>query len=143
MNTEVMFSSKKDNWETPQDLFDKLDSLYHFETDLAATPDNAKCKKFFTPEQDSLKQTWEGCCWCNPPYGRNIGEWVKKAALSDGEIVMLLPARTDTAWFHDWLLPYARIEFIRGRLKFSYKGEKAQSAPFPSMLVFFNERSRS
>ena len=139
MNTEVMFSSKKDNWETPQELFDKLDSVFHFETDLVATPKNTKCKKFFTPEDDSLKQEWTGVCWCNPPYGRNVGEWVKKAATSNAAlIVMLLPARTDTAWFYDWVLTNAKsIEFIRGRLKFSLDGEKGQSAPFPSMLVTF------
>ena len=77
MNSEVMFSSKTDLWSTPQDLFDKYNAIYHFETDVCALPENAKCKRFFTPEMDGLKQEWSGVCWCNPPYGRQIGKWVK------------------------------------------------------------------
>lgn len=134
MNTDVMFSSKTDLWATPQDLFDKYDSIYHFETDVCAFPENAKCKRFFTPEMDGLKQEWTGVCWCNPPYGRQIGKWVEKAVKSFATVVMLLPARTDTKWFHDWCLPYGKIEFLRGRLKF---GGCANSTPFPSMIVIF------
>ena len=134
MNTEVMFSSKTDLWETPQELFDKYDAIYHFETDVCALPENAKCKRFFTPEMDGLKQEWRGVCWCNPPYGRQIGKWVEKAVKSSATVVMLLPARTDTKWFHDWCLPYGKIEFLRGRLKF---GGCDNSAPFPSMIVVF------
>ena len=134
MNTDVMFSSKTDLWATPQDLFDKYDAIYHFETDVCALPGNAKCKRFFTPEMDGLKQEWTGVCWCNPPYGRQIGKWVEKACKSFATVVMLLPARTDTKWFHDWCLPYGKIEFLRGRLKF---GGCENSAPFPSMIVVF------
>ena len=134
MNTELMFSSKTDLWETPQDLFDKYDAIDHFETDACALPENAKCKRFFTPEMDGLKQEWTGVCWCNPPYGRQIGKWVEKAAKSFATVVMLLPARTDTKWFHEWCLPYGKIEFLRGRLKF---GGCDNSAPFPSMIVIF------
>ena len=134
MNTELMFSSKTDLWETPQDLFDKYDAIYHFETDVCALSENAKCKRFFTPEMDGLKQEWTGVCWCNPPYGRQIGKWVEKAVKSSATVVMLLPARTDTKWFHDWCLPYGKIEFLRGRLKF---GGCDNSAPFPSMIVVF------
>ena len=134
MNTELMFSSKTDLWETPQDLFDKYDAIYRFETDVCALPENAKCKRFFTPEMDGLKQEWTGVCWCNPPYGRQIGKWVEKAFKSSATVVMLLPARTDTKWFHDWVLPYGKIEFLRGRLKF---GGCDNSAPFPSMIVVF------
>lgn len=134
MNTELMFSSKTDLWETPQDLFDKYDAIYHFETDVCALPKNAKCKRFFTPEMDGLKQEWTGVCWCNPPYGRQIGKWVEKGVKSSATVVMLLPARTDTKWFHDWCLPYGKIEFLRGRLKF---GGCDNSAPFPSMIVVF------
>lgn len=97
-------------------------------------PENAKCKRFFTPEMDGLKQEWTGVCWCNPPYGRQIGKWVEKAVKSFATVVMLLPARTDTKWFHDWCLPYGKIEFLRGRLKF---GGCDNSAPFPSMIVIF------
>ena len=134
MNTNLMFSSKTDLWETPQDLFNKYDAIYHFETDVCALPKNAKCKRFFTPEMDGLKQEWTGVCWCNPPYGRQIGSWVEKAVKSFATVVMLLPARTDTKWFHDWCLPYGKIEFLRGRLKF---GGCENSAPFPSMVVVF------
>ena len=134
MNTELMFPSKTDLWETPQELFDKYDAIYRFETDVCALPENAKCKRFFTPEMDGLKQEWTGVCWCNPPYGRQIGKWVEKAVKSSATVVMLLPARTDTKWFHDWCLPYGKIEFLRGRLKF---GGCDNPAPFPSMIVVF------
>lgn len=134
MNNNLMFSSKTDLWETPQDLFDKYDAIYHFETDVCALTENAKCKRFFTPEMDGLKQEWTGVCWCNPPYGRQIGKWVEKAVKSFATVVMLLPARTDTKWFHDWVLPYGKIEFLRGRLKF---GGCDNPAPFPSMIVIF------
>ena len=134
MNKEVMFSSKTDLWETPQDLFDKLDAEFHFELDVCALPDNAKCKRYYTPEQDGLSQKWGGCCWCNPPYGRQIGKWVRKAAESGTTVVMLLPARTDTKWFHDYILGKAEIRFLRGRLRF---GGCNNCAPFPSMVVVF------
>ena len=137
MNTDVMFSSKTDLWETPQELFDKYDAIYHFETDVCALTENAKCERFFTPKMDGLKQEWTGVCWCNPPYGRQIGKWVEKAVKSFATVVMLLPARTDTKWFHDWCLPYGKIEFLRGRLKF---GGCDNSAPFPSMIVIFEAK---
>ena len=70
MNKDLMFSSKTDLWETPQELFDKYNAIYHFETDVCALPENAKCNRFFTPEMDGLKQEWTGVCWCNPPYGK-------------------------------------------------------------------------
>lgn len=117
MNTELMFSSKTDLWETPQDLFDKYDAIYHFETDVCALTENAKCKRFFTPEMDGLKQEWTGVCWCNPPYGRQIGKWVEKAVKSFATVVMLLPARTDTKWFNDWVLPYGKIELFKRAVK--------------------------
>lgn len=136
MNKELMFSSKTDLWSTPQDLFDKYNEIYQFETDVCALPENAKCEKFFTPEMDGLKQEWTGVCWCNPPYGRQIGKWVEKACKSFATVVMLIPARTDTKWFHDYCLPYGKIEFLRGRLKF---GGCENPAPFPSMIVVFKE----
>lgn len=101
---------------------------------VCALPENAKCEKFFTPEMDGLKQEWTGVCWCNPPYGRQIGKWVEKACKSFATVVMLIPARTDTKWFHDYCLPYGKIEFLRGRLKF---GGCENPAPFPSMIVVF------
>ena len=141
MNAGLMFSSKTDLWETPQDLFDRLDKEYHFELDVCATRDNAKCARYFTPEQDGLSQKWIGVCWCNPPYGREIGKWVKKAAESAKDpfttVVMLLPARTDTMWFHDYCVRFGEIQFLRGRLKF---GGSKNSAPFPSMIVVFGDK---
>lgn len=79
MNTEAMFSSKTDLWATPKDFFDKLDDEFGFTLDACALPENAKCKTYYTPEQDGLAQPWEGVVWCNPPYGRQIWQWVKKA----------------------------------------------------------------
>lgn len=131
-----MFSSARDDWETPLELFDELDAIFGFQTDVCATPQNAKCARYFTPEMDGLSQKWEGVCWCNPPYGREIGKWVEKAHLSSKTAitVMLLPARTDTAWFHEYVLRYANIRFLRGRLKF---GGGKYPAPFPSMIAVF------
>ncbi len=125
-------------WATPQDFFDNLNAEFDFDIDVCATPENAKCNKFFTEEQDGLSQSWGGTCWCNPPYGREIGKWVSKAYASckdDGvTVVMLLPARTDTKWFHEYIYHKAEIRFIKGRLKF---GGATNSAPFPSMVVVF------
>lgn len=139
MNTELLFSSKTDLWETPQDLFDKLNNEFQFTLDVCATPENAKCDKFYTEEQNGLKHPWKGAVWCNPPYGRGIGQWVRRAlfaSVSGATVVMLLPARTDTKWFHDYIYKRNNVEirFIRGRLKF---GGSKNSAPFPSMVVVF------
>lgn len=134
MNQKVMFSSKSELWETPQEFFDELNREFGFQTDVCASPENAKCEAFYTQEQDGLSQERTGICWCNPPYGRQIGKWVGKAAESEAVVVMLLPARTDTKWFHDYILPKAEIRFIKGRLKF---GESKNSAPFPSMICIF------
>lgn len=141
MNTDVMFSSKTDLWATPQYLFDRYNEQYLFNLDVCANSDNAKCDRFFTKDQDGLKQEWNGVCWMNPPYGREIGRWVKKAyeSAQDGAtVVALLPARTDTRWFHDYIYQMhgVEIEFIKGRLKF---GDSKQNAPFPSMIVVFKK----
>lgn len=138
MNNDVMFSSKTDLWETPQDLFDELNDEFGFDIDVCATPENAKCEKYYTKENNGLNQHWYGVVWCNPPYGREIGKWVKKAYetnfLENNYIVMLLPARTDTKWFHEYIYKNKRAEirFLKGRLKF---GNSKNSAPFPSMIV--------
>ena len=129
-----LFSSKTDDWETPDALFKALDAEFKFTTDVCATRSNAKCKHFYSPEQNGLAQKWEGVCWCNPPYGREIKNWVKKASKADCTVVMLLPARTDTSWFHDYILDRAEIRFIRGRIKFS---NAKDNAPFPNMIVIF------
>lgn len=143
MNTEVMFSSLSDMWETPKEFFNALDTEFHFNIDVCATPQNAKCAAYYTPEMNGLYQQWKGVCWCNPPYGRDIGRWVEKAsdsAANGALVVMLLPARTDTRWFHDYILGKAEVRFIKGRLKFS--GAK-NSAPFPSMVVIFRSEEEA
>ena len=142
MNTDVMFSSKTDLWETPQEFFDELDREFRFDLDVCALPENAKCARYYTPEQDGLSQPWEGVCWCNPPYGREIGKWVEKAhygTYNGITTVMLLPARTNTKWFHNYIVtPRHEIRFVRGRLKF---GGAKNSAPFPSMVVIFRPKA--
>lgn len=133
---QVHFSSKTDMWATPQDLFDSLNKKYKFNLDPCATKENAKCKKFFTEEENGLKKSWkEKRVFMNPPYGRGIGAWIKKASEGGAEIVVcLLPARTDTKWFHEYIYNKAETQFIKGRLKF---GGHENSAPFPSMIVIF------
>jgi phage N-6-adenine-methyltransferase len=135
-NMQSLMSSKTDCWETPQWLFDDLNQRFHFKLDVCALPENAKCKAYYTPEQDGLRQEWRGACWMNPPYGRAIGAWIRKAyesAQNGATVVCLVPARTDTAWWHDYCMR-GEIEFLRGRLKFG--GAKC-NAPFPSAIVVF------
>ena len=134
---KVHFSSKTDMWATPQAFFDKYDAVYNFELDVWATKENAKREKYFTEEDDGLAQEWTGVCWMNPPYGREIIHWMKKAyesSLQGATVVCLVPARTDTKWWHEYAMK-GDIEFIRGRLKF---GGSKNSAPFPSAVVVFN-----
>lgn len=138
MNTKTMFSSAKSDWTTPQQLFDRLDATFHFDLDAAASDENAKCEKYFTVEDDGLKQDWGGHrVFLNPPYGRDIERWVEKGFIEALKpcttVVMLLPARTDTKWFHDYCIS-ARVVFLRGRIKF---GNAKYNAPFPSMIVIF------
>lgn len=133
----AIFSRATDEWATPQWLFDKLNEEFHFTLDVCANEDNAKCKTFFSKVQDGLQQQWDGVIWCNPPYGRQIKQWVKKAseaAASGNTVVMLIPARTDTEWFHEYVYGKAEIRFIRGRVKF---GGSKNNAPFPSMICVF------
>ncbi|WP_349290994.1 DNA N-6-adenine-methyltransferase [Brevibacillus sp. NL20B1] len=138
MNTDVMFSSATDLWPTPQDFFDELNREFHFTLDPCATHDNAKCSTYFTKEDDGLVQEWAPhTVFMNPPYGREIKRWMQKAyeeSLKGATVVCLVPARTDTAWFHDYVYGKAEIRFVRGRLKF---GNAQNSAPFPSMIVIY------
>ena len=133
----VHFSSKTDMWATPQDTFDALAAEFGpFDLDVCATPENAKCPHYYTREDDGLAQPWTGRCFMNPPYGRTIGQWMKKAyeeSQRGALVVCLVPARTDTAWWHDYAMK-GQIRFLRGRLKF---GGSANSAPFPSAVVVF------
>jgi len=134
MMNKGLFTSKTDEWETPQELFDELNEEFNFTLDPCATKENAKCDKFYTKKENGLIQDWSGeRVFMNPPYGRVIGKWVKKASESKAEIVVcLLPARTDTKWFHDYIYHKAEIRFLKGRIKF---GGGKNSAPFPSMIV--------
>lgn len=139
MNTKLMFSSKTDQWSTPQKFFDDLDREFHFTLDPCADAENHKCEKYFTVEVDGLAQDWSGNrVFCNPPYGRSVSKWVEKCyregCKDNTVVVLLIPARTDTTYFHDFILNRAEIRFIKGRLKF---GNSESPAPFLSMLVIF------
>lgn len=139
MNTAVMFSSKTDNWATPQDFFDDLNREFGFTLDPCADSQNHKCPKYYTRQQNGLAQDWGGeRVFCNPPYGKEIASWVEKSLEESKKpgtlVVMLIPARTDTKYFHEYIYGKAEIRFIRGRLKF---GGQKNSAPFPSMVVIY------
>ncbi len=139
-NIEVMFSSKSNDWSTPQDFFDELNAEFGFTLDPCADEFNHKCNKYFTEGDDGLLQDWGGeIVFCNPPYGKAIKDWVRKAYIEgckpNTTVVLLIPARTDTAYFHDYIYHEAKeIRFIRGRLKF---GNSKNAAPFPSMVVVY------
>lgn len=142
-----MFSSKTDDWATPQDFFDKLNEEFNFQLDVCADESNAKCARYFSKKQDGLAQSWTlpngGAVWCNPPYGREISKWVQKSSeeskLHNETVVMLIPARTDTKWFHEYIYNKSEVRFVKGRLKF---GSSKNSAPFPSMVVVFDGEKR-
>ena len=139
----ALLSSKKMDWCTPQDFFDALDKEFRFTLDAAATNKSAKCAAYFTPEDDGLAQSWRGhTVFCNPPYGRDIGRWVEKAWRESQDptttVVLLIPSRTDTSYFHDYILDRAEMRFLRGRLKFTDEdGISLHPAPFPSMLAIY------
>ena len=127
-------------WETPSNLFKELDDEFHFTIDVCATKANAKCRRFITKEQDALTRPWRGVCWMNPPYDRTIGRWIEKAEdeayFNGATVVCLIPSRTDTAWWHEYVTR-REVRFIRGRLTFSGRGR----ARFPSAVVIFRGRS--
>ena len=138
MQTATMFSSKSDNWATPQSFYEDLDREFNFNLDPCADSQNHKCENYYTAEDDGLSQNWGGYkVFCNPPYS-NIAAWVEKAyregCKDNTLVVLLIPARTDTRYFHDYILHRSEIRFVKGRLKF---GEGKNSAPFPSMVVIF------
>ena len=135
---KILLSSNRDDWETPQDLFDALHRVFGFVFDVCANDSNKKCDGFFSKSTNALTSEWKDSpCWMNPPYGRNIGNWVKKAYESSinhrTTVVCLLPARTDTRWWHDFCTK-GEIFYLKGRLKFS---ESKNSATFPSAIVVF------
>ena len=140
-----MFSHKSDLWTTPQKLFDELNEEFHFTLDVAASPENAKCKEYFTEEDNGLQLDWDNhICFMNPPYSQ-ISEWIKKASIENAKgttVICLIPSRTDTRYWHQYIWnkathrPYDGVEvrFLQGRLKFS---NSKNSAPFPSCIVVF------
>ncbi len=135
---KAMIMSERDDWETPTDLFEKLNKEFNFQLDVCASDENAKCKKYFTKKNNALKLAWNHheSIFMNPPYGRKIGPFIKRAyeeSQLNCTVVCLLPARTDTKWFHDYCVK-GEIRFIKGRLKFS---NSKNNAPFPSMIVIF------
>lgn len=138
MISNALFSSKSCEWETPQDVFDKLNAEFHFTLDPCCTEENAKCEKHYTVKEDGLAQDWTGeTVFCNPPYGREMPKWIRKCYehfKKGGTAVLLIPARTDTKAFHEYIYGKAEIRFIRGRLKF---GGADNPAPFPSMVVVY------
>lgn len=136
---EVHFSSKTNEWATPQSFFDRLNVEFDFTLDPCSDGLNAKCSKYYTQEDDGLSKSWAGeRVFMNPPYGRVIGEWVRKAyeeSLSENTVVVaLIPARTDTRYWHDYVMKADEIRLVKGRLKF---GDGSNSAPFPSAVVIF------
>lgn len=141
----IHFSSQSNEWETPQTLFDRLHHEFAFTLDAAATRANAKCPRFFTCETDGLSQSWAGeRVWCNPPYGREIGKWIEKAATSGAVlVVMLIPARTDTKAWHEYIFGKAEIRFLPGRIKFLQSGGATNPAPFPSAIIVFRKMLHS
>jgi len=133
-----LFSSDKMDWETPAYLFDRLNNEFNFTLDVCALQHNAKCRRYFTPEIDGLSQPWSGVCWMNPPYGREIGKWVIKAAVESRRgcvCVCLVPVRSDAQWWHDYVMRSAEVRLLTRRLTFVGGGNKAT---FPACVVVFD-----
>lgn len=134
-----MFTAKQSNWATPHYIYSFLDRIFYFEHDLCADDSNAKSDSFITKRTDAFSVEWNGSCFMNPPYGKQIKNWVRKAYLEGSRegntIVCLIPSRTDSSWWHDYVMKSAEIWFIRKRIKF--QGAK-YNAPFPSCVVIFN-----
>jgi phage N-6-adenine-methyltransferase len=149
-----MLSSASEEWATPPVLFERWHERYNFTIDVCATPQNAKCSRYWTKEDNALSQDWAGeRCWMNPPYGRTISHWIRKAvdsAIAEALVVALIPARTDTRWFHRYIWnregckpkPGRLVDFMPGRRAFVKPGRRpgTNTAPFPSMVVVFNPR---
>ena len=140
-NIELFFSSKTNQWSTPNELFNTLNKEFQFTLDPCATKENAKCKKYYTKKENGLIQDWSNeIVFMNPPYGREIKHWIQKAyeeSLKGAIVVCLVPARTDTIYWHNYCLK-GKVRFIKGRLKF---GNSKNSAPFPSAIVVFTQKN--
>lgn len=145
-----LHSSKYHKWETPDRIFNELDKEFNFTLDPCCLKETAKCDKYYTPKENGLEQDWYGeTVFVNPPYGREIKDWVKKSFNESRSnattVVMLIPARTDTKYFHDYIWDENinrpkignEVRFIKGRIKFLKEGKEMDSAPFPSMIVVF------
>ena len=135
----ALYSSRTEEWATPRDLFAALNREFGFSLDPCATAQNATCARFYTKEEDGLRQDWANHrVFCNPPYGRAIGAWVRKcceAARAGATVVLLIPSRTDTRYFHEWIYGVAdELRFVRGRLRY---GDGKQSSPFPSLIAVY------
>ena len=139
--SRALFSSHKSEWETPPELFNPLNDEFHFTLDVCATPLNTKCQSFYTKQTNGLVRPWTGTCWCNPPYGREIAKWTQRAALRTATTtVLLIPARTDTKWWHDHIMAANEIHLIKGRVRFLINGKPAPyPAPFPSAIAVFRK----
>jgi phage N-6-adenine-methyltransferase len=141
MLNDSMYSSEKMDWATPKDLFNKLNEEFSFTLDVCATIVNAKCSNFYSPKNDGLSQSWRGVVWMNPPYGRGINQWVKKAFESSQQgckCVCLVPVRSDTRWWHDYVMKASEIRLLTRRLSFEGANNKA---PFPAAIVVFDPDS--
>ena len=144
IKADALFSSASVEWETPPELFDEYNRRFNFTLDVAATDKNALCDRYYPRDTDGLSQSWQtdGAVWCNPPYGKDIIKWVRKAyeeSRRGQTIIMLIPARTDTKWFHDYVYHKADLVFLRGRLRYGVNGVPSKnSAAFPSMIVIYN-----
>lgn len=138
---KVYFSSNTDLWSTPQEFYDHLHKEFKFTLDPCADDSNHKTEKYFTKEDNGLDQDWSGhTVFMNPPYGREIKQWMDKASKEDATVVCLVPSRTDTKWWHDYVIAKgAEVRFIKGRLKF---GESLNNAPFPSALVIYRKDNK-
>ena len=143
MVAKQLHTSLIPNWETPEEiLYPLVKEFGPFELDAAADAQNAKAPKFFSLEDSAFQHRWTGLVWLNPPYGKGIGDWIQKAYLSSIEdgatVVCLVPARTDTAWWRDWVMGKAEVRFLRGRVRFKTpKGLRMSAAPFPSALLVY------
>ena len=142
--SDLFFSSERDDWETPPEIFEPLNEEFQFTLDPCCYPYTAKCKKFFTKEDDGLSKDWSGeRVFMNPPYGRRIGKWIEKAfeeSQKGALVVCLIPSRTDTNYWHDFCMKAKEIRFLRGRVKFIQGKEQKQAAPFGSAVVIFDGR---
>ena len=135
-NVAAMMASGRDDWETPPGIFEPLHAEFGFTLDVCASAESAKCADYFTLDDDALSRPWIGVCWMNPPYGKQIGAWMRHAwhaAQAGATVVCLVPARTDAHWWHDYAMQ-GEVRFVRGRIRFM---GAPHNAPFPSAIIVF------